>query len=177
MRMPSRRSITVGTIAAALTCVFIAVAVSAPVKGQKAPNIKMSTLDGKSVSLYDLMKNPKGQGRVVIMDFWATWCPPCRQEVPHLQKLHDTYADKGLAVVGVSVDRGGAGDVKPFVKENKVTYTILLDSQNQAAPVYGVRGIPATFIIDKKGVIRASYVGFSPEIAADMEKVVKSLLK
>lgn len=147
-------------------------------EGKNAPSFKLTSIDGKTVSLSDLRKDParKGANRVVLLDFWATWCPPCRKATPHLQKLHEKYGNKGLVVVGLALDKGGADDVKPFVKKHKLTYTILVDSSSKVARQYGVRGIPTAYIIDKKGVIRNIHVGYSPGLEKDLEKEVQALL-
>ena len=148
-------------------------------KGDKAPEFKLSSVDGKMLSLKEIRKDPakKGATRVVLLDFWATWCPPCRDEVPHLQKLHKKYEKKGLAVVGISVDTGGARIVKPFAKERKLTYTILLDPKCAAKKGYRVYAYPTVYIINKQGIIRSVHRGYGPGAEKELEKEIISLLK
>ncbi len=109
-------------------------------KGDKASDFKLSKLDGKEVKLSDLQKDPKRKDakRVVVLDFWATWCPPCREETPHLQRLHKKYGEKGLIIIGVSQDSDGAKSVKPFADKNKLTYLQLVDPKHEVARKYRV---------------------------------------
>ena len=148
-------------------------------KGDKAPDFKLRDLNGKVVKLSELQKAPKKKAakRVFLLDFWATWCPPCREEVPHLQKLHRKYSDEGLVVIGVAQDSDGGESVKPFVKKNKLTYRQLVDPRHEAARAYKVGPIPTTYIIDDKGVIRSVHLGFSKGMEKRLEEHVKALLK
>ena len=91
------------------------------------------------------------RGKVVMLNFWATWCPPCKEEMPAIQSLYDRFKGQGFAVVALSVDSDGREVVVPFVKEHKLTFQVGLDPKMQVAAAYGVRGLPATFLIDKKG--------------------------
>ncbi|NQT33107.1 MAG: TlpA family protein disulfide reductase [Candidatus Omnitrophica bacterium] len=119
-----------------------------------APDFTLKDLEGNPFSLSNV------KGKVVILDFWATWCPPCRMEIPHFQALSTEYKDKGLVVIGIALDDGGAAVVGPFAKSNGVTYPILIGNQQVAAAYGGIRGIPTTFIIDRKGRIVEKYVGY-----------------
>ena len=103
-------------------------------------------------NLKDELKGlPKGQ--VYLLNFWATWCPPCRKEVPSMVKLYEQLKDKGFDIVAVSVDRSHS-DVVNFVKEYNMNFTVLHDVDSQVSAQYGVFRYPETFIVDKKGVIR-----------------------
>jgi len=143
--------------------------------GTKAPNFSLPKLDGKTFTLADSFKKP---GKVVLLDIWATWCGPCRAEIPYIIKLQKKYAGKGVVIVGVAID-DSKDDVKSFVKDEKVNYTIVHDPKAKSVgKSYQVEGIPATYIIDKKGVIRYVHSGFSgAEDAASMDKEIASLLK
>ena len=136
--------------------------------GTAAPAYELPDLDGKTV------KNTDFLGKVVILDFWATWCPPCRMEVPHFVRLQSEYRDQGLEIVGLSLDAGGARDVRPFADEYKVNYTMLIASDKTAESYGGVVGIPTTFVIDRKGTIVRKFVGYTPPEA--FEAVIKPLL-
>jgi len=149
--------------------------------GTKAPDFTLPKLDGSKFTLSTCFK--KAPKKVVLLDIWATWCPPCRSEIPFLIKLQKTFAGKDVVIVGVSVDRS-KDEVVKFVKEQKINYTILHDpSAKTVGAPYKVTGIPATYIIDKKGVIRYAEVGFprdeeqGRQKAAEMERQIKSLLK
>ncbi len=114
------------------------------------------------------------KGKVVIVDFWATWCPPCRAEIPDFIALQDKYGKQGLVIVGISVDQGGAPVVASFAEKTKINYQLVLADDNVAQD-YGVsEGIPTTFVIDRKGNIIAKHLG---ETAPDIfEKEIKSAL-
>lgn len=114
-----------------------------------APPYAAATLAGDTVSLESL------RGSVVLLNFWATWCAPCRQETPFLQSLHEEYADDGLRIVGVSMDTGDVGElVREFVDEYGVTYTILHDPLMTGMERYQILGLPGTFLINRDGTLR-----------------------
>jgi len=179
MKFARVRALLAGAVALILLLAALTVVYAELEKGRKAPEFKLSSVDGKMLSLKEIRKDPakKGATRVVLLDFWATWCPPCKQEIPHLQKLHEKYGKKGLAVVGIAIDVAGAKDVKPFVKERKLTYTILLDPKGGAQRDYRVRYYPTVYILDKKGVIRSVHIGYKPGVEKDFEKEIQALLK
>ena len=180
-RMKIRRSryLYTAALVAALCALVLTAAWAALSKGAKAPDFKLKTIDGKTLSLSQIRKDPnkKGAYRVVLLDFWKTTCPPCLSELPHFQKLHQKYGGKGLAVVGIALDAGGVSDVKPFVRQQKLTYTMLVDPNGATTGPYGVRYTPTTYIIDKKGVIQAAHVGYMPGLEQTMENQIKTLLR
>lgn len=120
-----------------------------PTTGEEAPPYAAATLEGDTVSLESL------RGSVVLLNFWATWCAPCRYETPFLQSLAEEHEAEGLRVVGVSMDTGDANElIREFMDEYGVTYTILADPQMRGMDAYQILGLPGTFLIDRDGTLR-----------------------
>jgi thiol-disulfide isomerase/thioredoxin len=139
-----------------------------PVLG-KAPAWKLKDLQGREVSAADF------KGKIVVIDFWATWCPPCRAEIPGYISLQKKYAAKDLVIIGISLDEDGAKAVAPFAKEKGINYQMLLFNDDVVAAFGGIEGVPTTFLIDREGNIRDKKVGRVAE--ADYEKRILELLK
>jgi thiol-disulfide isomerase/thioredoxin len=135
---------------------------------QAAPAWALVDLAGKPVTSESL------KGKVVIVDFWATWCGPCRAAIPHLMDLHKLYKDKGFEVVGVSLDQQGPAVVQSFVTQHEIPYTIAMGNQKIVSDFGGVRGIPTAFIISQDGKIYRKIVGLVPR--EQYEKDVIALL-
>ncbi len=114
------------------------------------------------------------KGNVVLVDFWATWCPPCRDEIPHLKELHASYKDKGLIVWGIGLDN--EEKLREFVSENDIEYPILVGDES-VGQKYDVQGIPTTILCDKNNRIAFRHVGFAPGMEKDLEKEITQLLK
>ena len=131
-----------------------------------APGFTLVDMNGRSVSLADF------KGKVVILDFWATWCPPCKREIPDFIKLQSEYGSKGLQIVGIALDQ--PNKVQAFVKDNGMNYPVLLGTDEVAANYGGVEAIPTTFIIDKNGKIVKNYEGFRSK--ETFESQIKKLL-
>lgn len=135
---------------------------------QKAPNFKLKSHDGKVVELAKL------KGKVVVVNFWATWCGPCRKEIPGFLEVYKQYKDKGLEIVGVSLDEEGWDVVRPYVDRAKMNYPVVIGDGDLANAYGGIEAIPATFIVDKKGNIAKKHVGYLSKV--DFEAIVRSLL-
>jgi len=120
-----------------------------------APDFTMTGVDGKPIKLSDM------KGKVVILDFWATWCPPCKMEIPDFIALQDKYGKDGLIIVGAALDE--PDKVKQFYSDYKMNYPVGIADQSMAMSYGGIRGIPTTFVIDKKGNVARKYVGFRPK--------------
>lgn len=120
-----------------------------PVKvGDAMPEYSAEFLDGKDFTMADQ------KGKVVLLNVWATWCPPCRAEIPDLQQLHDKYAAQGFSVVGVSVDSDGAAqEVRDFVREKSMTYPVVLDPEGTLATLVDTAVIPTSALVDRDGKI------------------------
>ncbi len=132
-----------------------------------APNFKIQDLNGRTVQLSDF------KGKPVVLDFWATWCQPCRDSIPGMAKLNADYADKGLVVLAISVGGDAAEDIRAFQKEHGMTYTVLLGTED-VSDQYRVRTIPMVVVIDKSGKIVKRFLGSGNE--AEIEMIVRQLL-
>jgi peroxiredoxin len=120
-----------------------------------APDFALKDADGKTVHLSDY------KGKVVLLDFWATWCGPCKLEIPWFTDMEHKRKDKGFEVLGVSMDDNGWEDVKPFLAEMKVNYRVVIGDDATAAAYGGVDSLPTTFLIDKQGKIAAIHIGLT----------------
>ena len=121
--------------------------VAVAAKGKDAPDFVLTDLQGNSVKLSDL------RGRAVVLNFWATWCPPCKEEIPWFVELQQRYGSQGLQVVGVNMDDGDKKDVAKFAAENSINYPVLLGEESVAAAYGGIEYLPTTFYIDRNGVV------------------------
>lgn len=133
-----------------------------------APDFTLKTLDGQEMTLSKL------KGKVVLLDFWATWCAPCREAIPHLINLQKTYQEKGFEVIGMNMDRGDVETVRRFVKSMDIPYPITLTPE-EVSRNYGVTGLPTTILIDKEGKIRQKMLGFSSEISKQITSTIVEL--
>jgi peroxiredoxin len=131
-----------------------------------APAFTLVDLTGKNVSLSDF------KGKVVVLDFWATWCPPCRREIPDFISLQKQYASQGVQIIGIALDE--PEKVQAFARDNGMNYPVLLGNDAITAKYGGIEGIPTTFIIDKTGRIVNKFEGFRPRETFEAE--IKKLL-
>jgi peroxiredoxin len=154
-----RRSLSPALIGAIVAVVVLITAAWADLSaGTKAPDFKLPNIKGGQFQLSDCFKGDKP--KVVVLDLWATWCPPCRGEIPYLIKLKKAYANKDVQITGVALDKG-LDTVKTFARENKINYTVCHDPNgDKLGKPYDIQGIPATYVIDKTGKIRFAHSGF-----------------
>ncbi len=138
--------------------------------GPPMPAYKAQWLDGRP---FDIAGE---KGNVVLLNVWATWCGPCRFEIPELQKLHAKYASRGFKVIGVSVDEGGAADVKPFVADEKIAYPIVVDPDGNLATIFKTSVIPTSVIVDRSGNIVWKHFGIVDMRDAAMTTALESAL-
>lgn len=119
-----------------------------------APDFSLPSIEGGTVRLSEL------RGKVVLLNFWATWCPPCKKEIPDFIELQARYRAQDLRIVGIAIDDPDA--VRAFAKESDINYTVLIGDDEVSRQYGGIESIPTTFVIDKEGTIRARYVGWQP---------------
>jgi cytochrome c-type biogenesis protein len=111
-------------------------------------------LDGQPVTLASL------RGKVVVLNVWATWCAPCRDEIPQLEALHEQYASQGVAMIGISIDAAGMGaEVNDFRQEHQMQYPVWLDPDHEFSLKFLTMGVPETFVVDRRGNIRGRIIG------------------
>lgn len=121
--------------------------------GEKAPDFSLPALGGTAVKLSDY------KGQVVFLNIWASWCPPCREEMPSMEALNRRLKDGPFKMLAVSIDQGGAEVVGPFLARGGLTFPVLLDPEGKTYKLYGLTGVPETFIIDKNGVVIQKIIG------------------
>ncbi len=136
-------------------------------EGNRARDFTLETLSGTEASLADY------QGSIVLINFWATWCAPCRDEVPALQAAYDAYQEDGFAVLGVNVEESRS-TIIPFVTEFDITYPILLDQAGQVLKLYRTLGLPTSILVDRDGVIQVRHIGYLS--ANQLERYLAELL-
>jgi peroxiredoxin len=175
---PARSKLTV--IASALGILLVAFGVvwtqSAkyePLKvGMTAPDFELPDLDGKTMRLSDF------RGKVVFLNFWATWCKPCKEEMPSMEVLYKHFAGKDFVIVAVSIDRVTTKkDIPPFVKGLNLTFPIFVDSWGHTDKRYKLMGVPETYIIDQQGILREKVIGPRDWTQLDNLRVINELLK
>lgn len=134
-----------------------------------APDFTLKTLQDEQITLSAL------KGKVILLDFWATWCGPCKESIPHLIQIYKEFQTKGFEIIGLSMDRGDEKLVRNFVNSMDIPYPILI-APDELAKKYGVTGLPTTFLIDREGKIREKVVGFNPSIAQKIVAKVSQLV-
>ncbi|GFO56595.1 thioredoxin [Geomonas sp. Red276] len=141
------------------------------VEGNLAPDFTLKDLSGREVKLSSL------RGKVVLVNFWATWCPPCREEIPSMVQLNKTMQGKPFQMLCCSIDEGGKDAVETFFKKSGLTLPALLDTDGKVAKRYGTTGVPETFVVDTKGVILKKVVGAmdwnSPQVMAAFDELMR----
>lgn len=139
-----------------------------PQKGQSAPDFSLISLDGAPVKLSDYA------GQVILLNTWATWCPPCKAEMPTIHNYYQAHKDEGFVVLAVN-SQEPTGTVSSFIQANQFTFPVLLDSTGQMEDQYRIRALPTSLVIDRNGVIQYIHTG---EISGDqLEQVIGPLLK
>jgi len=144
-----------------------------PANGTAAPDFTLKTLDGKDVSLSSL------KGKAVMVNFWATWCEPCKIEMPWLVELQDKYRKDGFEILGVAMDDSGQKEIAEFARKMKVNYTVVIGSEKVANLYGGLDGLPTNFFLDRNGKVIDSFKGLRSEsvIVDDIKKALSSETK
>lgn len=158
------------TLFACLALASSGIAAAAAVPGSPAPALVLAARDGGKVNLAEL------KGQVVMINFWATWCGPCRQEMPLLAQLHTKYEPLGFTLLGVNVEPDSAAAVD-WLKGVPVQFPILFDTDSAVAGRFGVEGMPSTVFVDRKGQVRYVHRGYKPGDEAKYADMIRSLVK
>ena len=135
-----------------------------------APDFTLQSREGSSVSLVDF------RGQVVMINFWATWCGPCREEMPHLEALHRRYSGLGFTLLGVNVEENSA-DAVAWLEEMPVSFPILFDPENQVTELYDVVAMPSTVLVDRQGNVRFLHHGYQPGYENDYQSQIRALIR
>lgn len=142
---------------------------AADVKG-KAPNFTLKSMSGKNLKLSEF------RGQVVMINFWASWCAPCRQEMPLLEDLYKKYKGLGFALLGVNVEEDSS-KASTLLRSIRVSFPILFDNKNKVSKLYKVSAMPTTVIVDRGGNMRYLHQGYKPGYEREYQKQVRSLLR
>ncbi|RJQ56436.1 MAG: TlpA family protein disulfide reductase [Nitrospiraceae bacterium] len=138
--------------------------------GESAPDFTIKDMSGKDVTLSSF------NGRPVLLNFWATWCPYCRKERPYLKSLHEEYKNKDLVIIAVSIDRS-SGTIENYMKQNPAPYIVLTDPEGIAAVPYNVMSLPTTYLIDRNGKIGRKFMGMVDWTDRNVKEYINNLIK
>lgn len=164
--MPSHRILLIGLILGTMAVPVLSIHAS---NSQPMPNVTVRTADGDEVRLAAY------KGRVVLIDFWASWCPPCKTSFPALDAISREYEEKGLEVLAVNVDERRR-DADSFLEEHPHHLTVLFDPKGVAPKAFGVKGMPSSFLIDRSGSIRFSHMGYTGNVDQSYRREIAQLL-
>jgi peroxiredoxin len=171
LRRPARgRTGALRLVACAVFAVVAASASSAIAPATTAPDFTLHAMGGPNLRLQEQ------RGRVVMVNFWATWCAPCRQEMPHLNRLYEKYRGAGFVLLGVNVDED-TGKAAEVAAKLGVTFPVLLDTQKSVSKLYDVSTMPSTMLIDRDGKVRYVHRGYLAGYEDNYEKQIRELLK
>lgn len=148
----------------------LAVPAAAVTMQEQAPDFTLKSLEGSNLRLEEY------RGQVVLINFWASWCGPCRQEMPLLDQLHQRYVDTGFAVLGVNVE-GEEGPARKLIDKVPVSFPVLIDEGQTVSELYQLQAMPSTVVVDRDGVVRYIHAGYQPGDEAKYVEVVKKLIR
>jgi peroxiredoxin len=150
---------------------FAALGIHRPAEPSEAPDFALMTLEGQPARLREF------RGKLVLLNFWATWCAPCLHEMPSMERLYQTFKQTAFVLLAVSMDRQGEEVAKPFVDNLKLTFPVLLDRASEVGRRYGVRGLPATYLIDPDGLLIGAVIGARDWHRTEAKALIASLLR
>jgi peroxiredoxin len=168
--MTSRFDSVRRAVAGALLAMLAGACAAAPAAGGPAPDFTLRTMEGKNLRLQEQ------RGKVVLVNFWATWCGPCRQEMPLLNQMYQKYQASGFTLLGVNVD-DDSKNAATVVGKLGVSFPVLLDSEKKVSKLYDLNSMPSTLIIDRDGRVRYVHRGYQSGYEATYEKQIRELLK
>jgi peroxiredoxin len=156
---------------AGLDPLFASLGIHRPVNPSETPDFTLMALEGRPVQLREF------RGKLVLLNFWATWCAPCLHEMPSMERLYQTFKETEFALLAVSMDRQGEEVAKPFVDNLKLTFPVLVDSTSEVARQYGVRGLPTTYLIDPDGLLIGAVIGARDWYRTEAKALIAGLLR
>jgi peroxiredoxin len=154
-----------------LESLYAALGMRRPVESAAAPDFTLLSLEGQPAQLREF------RGKVVLLNFWATWCAPCLHEMPSLERLYQTFKQTDFVLLAVSMDRQGQEVARPFVDNLKLTFPVLLDPTLEVSRQYGVRGLPTTYLIDPQGLLIGAVIGARDWYKPEAKVLIASLLR
>ncbi len=158
------------TTSLTLCCLLLSMPAWTASVSNPAPNFTLKSLQGKNLKLSEMA------GNVVLINFWASWCGPCLQEMPLLNKIHNKYEPLGFTVLGINVEQS-SDNARAFLSDRGVDFPVLLDSENRVSQLYDVVAMPTTVVVDRDGNMRFLHKGYKPGDEAQYRKMVKKLLR
>jgi peroxiredoxin len=156
---------------AELDAMFAALGIHRPAKPSAAPEFTLTSLEGRPAQLREF------RGKLVLLNFWATWCAPCLHEMPSMERLYQTFKQTEFVLLAVSMDRLGEEVARPFVDNLKLTFPVLLDTSSEVGRQYGVRGLPATYLIDPDGRLIGAVIGARDWYRTEAKALIAGLLR
>lgn len=180
MQPLQRRALFILILISGLVWIFISIdrngtstagEIAAPRQDFLAPDFTLQTIEGHSIRLSEL------RGQAILINLWATWCPPCRAEMPAIQKMYEEYKDMGFVVLAINVsNQDNPTAIQPFIQEFHLSFPILLDPSGEASRLYELRSLPSSFFIDKQGMIKEIVIG-GPMAEALLRTRIENVLK
>ena len=150
---------------------YASLGIHRPAEPSEAPDFTLMSLEGRSIQLREL------RGKVVLLNFWATWCAPCQHEMPSMEQLYQTFKQTEFVLLAVSMDRQGAEVARPFAEHLKLSFPILLDPASEVSRQYGVRGLPSTYLIDPDGLLIGAVIGARDWHRTETKALIAGLLR